>query len=168
MVLRLVRFVEARGLSCTELFDSARVHAVDLSAPGVRLGYDELDRLIEAAAARFGAAGLGLALAKTRIDTAHGAAGLLLLTAPTYREGLRRALAYQRLWGDGERFRLHDRGADCEITFRHPGRSAVARAVLAECALAEIVEGARALVARSSHRRSSTARRSPKSPRSSE
>jgi len=81
-----------------------------------------------------------------RDDEAYGAAGLLLATSDTFRHGLQRAFAYQRLWGDGERFALREEPAGLVVTFRHPGASALASAVLAECALVEVMQSARTLM----------------------
>jgi AraC-like DNA-binding protein len=69
------------------------------------------------------------------------------MSSNDYRQGLGRAFAFQRLWGDGERFCLSDEQGSCVVRFRHPGSSPLARAVLAECALAEVLLGARRLVA---------------------
>ena len=148
MVLRLVRLLERRGAPVESLLAAAGIAAATLETEGARIGYPAADRLLEAAAAELGAAELGLELALTRIDESYGAPGLLLLTAPTFRTGLERAFVYQRLWGDGERFRLRASAGDAVVSFRHAGSSRLAAAVTAECALVEIVEGLRALVER--------------------
>jgi AraC-like DNA-binding protein len=112
------------------------------------VSYAASDRLLEGAAAQLGANGLGVALALTRRDESYGAAGLLLVTGSTFRQGLSRSLGYQRLWGDGERFALVPDANGCAVRFRHPGPSRLAAAIAAECALAEVLEGVRALVER--------------------
>lgn len=148
MVLRLVRLLERRGAQLEPLLAAAGIAEATLQTEGARIDYAAADRLLDAAAAKLGAAELGLELALTRIDESYGAPGLLLLTAPTFRTGLQRAFAYQRLWGDGQRFRLSAVAGDAVVSFRHAGSSRLAAAITAECALVEVVEGLRALVQR--------------------
>jgi hypothetical protein len=93
---------------------------------------------------------LGPTLARVRDAETYDVAGLLVLSSATYAEGLTRAFAHQRAWGDGERFRAA-RSADghLELSFTHPSSSAegrVAGAVLTECAFVELCDGLRWLV----------------------
>jgi AraC-like DNA-binding protein len=148
MVLRLVRLVEDRGFDADRLLARAQLSRVGLAAASARVSYAAADRLLELFAAEVGANGLGIDLALTQSEEAYGAAGLLLVTGATFRQGLSRALAYQRLWGDGERFALLELPQACAVRFRHPGPSRLAAAVAAECALCEVLEGLRALVER--------------------
>jgi hypothetical protein len=146
MMARLERLLRERGLEPDEVLDEAAgTRGLDAAA---RIPYFAVDEAIERCAQYLGAAELGLALARVRDDEAYGAAGLLLATSESLRQGLRRAFAYQRLWGDGERFALRDAEDGILVSFRHPGASELARAVLAECALVEVLEGARTLVQR--------------------
>lgn len=121
----------------------------ELAHPGGRIDYARADALLEQCADRLGASGLSLLLADVADEGTYDAAGLVLLGSPTFGEGLTRAFSYQRLWGDGERFRLRRSTADggAILTFRHPGPSAVARAVLPELAFVETLRAARTLVA---------------------
>lgn len=146
MVLRLVRLLEARRAPVERLLAGAGLTRAELESPSARVSYAASDRLLEATAELVGPNGLGVELAFTQTEETYGAAGLLLVTGSTFRQGLSRSLSYQRLWGDGERFSLLDVAGDCAICFRHPGASALAAAVAAECALCEVLEGARALV----------------------
>jgi len=104
-----------------------------------------LKQQLEACAAELGSAGLSLAIASVVDVDTYDAAGLLLLSSPTFGEGLARAFAYQRLWADGERFVLERHGDEARLRFRHPGSSALARAVFAELAFLETMGAARAL-----------------------
>lgn len=146
MVLRLVKLLESRDVPVEPLLARAQLTRPLLDHAGARVPYAKADLLLELAAAELGPDGLGLELALTRIDESYGAAGLLLVTGSTFRSGLARSLAYQRLWGDGERFTLLPAGGDWAVRFRHPGPSALAAAITAECALTEVLEGLRALV----------------------
>ena len=148
MVLRLVKLLEARGVDFEPLLTRAGLSAAMLRAEQGRVAYTEADTLLESAAETLGAANLGLELALTRSDESYGAAGLLLVTGSTFRQGLSRSLAYQRLWADGERFTLSGNAEHCAVRFRHPGPARLASAITAECALVEVLEGVRALVDR--------------------
>ncbi|HVY30938.1 MAG TPA: AraC family transcriptional regulator ligand-binding domain-containing protein [Polyangiaceae bacterium] len=148
MVLRLVRLVERRGLDAELLLERAALTRVGLEAASARISYADADHLMELAAAELGANGLGIELALTSTEETYGAAGMLLVTAATFRQGLSRSLAYQRLWGDGERFALSELPRSLAVRFRHPGPGRLAAAVAAECALCEVLEGVRALVER--------------------
>lgn len=146
MLLRVVKLLEARGVAPEPLLARVGLTKLELEHREARVPYAIADELLEHAAAELGADGLGIELALTRIDESYGAAGLLLVTGSSFRNGLARSLGYQRLWGDGERFALLPAGGDWSVRFRHPGASQLAAAVTAECALAEVVEGLRALV----------------------
>jgi AraC-like DNA-binding protein len=146
MVLRLVRLLQAREVAVKPLLAEAGLSLAALQPSAARVAYAAADQLLEAAAQRLGANGLGLELAQTQSDESYGAAGLLLVTGSTFRQGLSRSLGYQRLWGDGERFTLLPVESDCAVRFRHPGPSRLAGAIAAECALVEVLEGLRALV----------------------
>jgi AraC-like DNA-binding protein len=148
MVLRLVQLAERRGVKVDALLARAQLTRLGLEAASARVSYADADRLLELVAAELGASGLGIELALTQSEEAYGAAGLLLVTSATFRQGLSRSLAYQRLWGDGERFSLLELPQALAVRFRHPGVSPVAAAIAAECALCEVLEGVRALVER--------------------
>jgi AraC-like DNA-binding protein len=148
MVLRLVKLLQARGVAVEPLLNEAHLSLAVLQTTGARIPYASADQLMEAAAAKLGANGLGVELGLIGSDESYGAAGLLLVMGASFRQGLSRSLAYQRLWGDGERFSLLAVGHDCAVRFRHPGPSRLAAAIVAECALVEVLEGLRALVDR--------------------
>ena len=131
MVLRLLRLVESRGLDADRLLERAMLTRVELEAASSRVSYEDADRFMELVAAELGPSGLGLDLALTPSEEAYGAAGLLLLTGPTFRQGLARSLVYQRLWGDGERFALFELPDGLAVRFRHPGSSPLSAALTA-------------------------------------
>jgi AraC-like DNA-binding protein len=147
LVGRALRLLEQRGLEPLSSLAHAAIDPAVLTNPSARIGYGAVDALIEHIATRVPRAELGLALAQVEDDRSYGALGLLLLASSSYRQGLALSFGYQRLWGDGERFTLSRQGTACRVRFRHPGYSELARAVLSECALAEVLLGARRLVA---------------------
>ncbi len=146
MTMRVLRLLEDRGHPATEVCRRWGLPHATLVDPDARVDYATSDRLVEAAVTLLGAEGLGLAIAGVHDDRTYDAAGFVLMTAATFGEGLERAFAYQRLWGDGERFTLHHGVDEVAVRFRHPGSSDVARAVLSELALLETLGGAKALV----------------------
>ncbi len=146
MTARVLRLLEDRGLHSKEVCERWGLPHAALADPEARVDYATSDRLVEAAASLLGADGLGAAIANVHDDRTYDAAGFVLMTAATFGEGLERALAYQRLWGDGERFTLRRGDDEVAVRFRHPGSSAVAGAVLSELALLETLVGAKALV----------------------
>ncbi len=146
MMTRLERLLRDRDLDPGAVLGAAS-RAEGLGADA-RVPYAAVEDAIERSCQRLGADGFGLALASVRHDEAYGLAGLLLVTSDNLRQGLRRAFAYQRLWGDGERFTLREDRDSLTVAFRHPGASVLAGAVLAECALAEVLASARELVQR--------------------
>lgn len=127
----------------------AGVTLEELSHPSARIPYDAADSFLDACVRELGVDGFSVALAGVFDDTTYDAAGLALLSGPTFGEGLARAFGYQRLWGDGERFSLRRGGDDADgvVRFRHPGPSALAAAVLAELAFVETLSAARMLAA---------------------
>jgi AraC-like DNA-binding protein len=142
----VLRVMETRGLDTAAFLATARLDPELVRSADGRVPYASVDALLEAIAAELSPAELGLALATAQDETAYGPAGLLMLTAKTFRRGLELSIGYQRLWGDGDRFSVVEERGRCRVTFRHPGKSELAAAVFAECALAEIAAGARALV----------------------
>lgn len=142
MTARVITLLERRGQSLAAL----GVDAPELRHPDARVHVDDVDRLLEAAAGALGASGLALALAAVVDMDTYGAAGRLLLAGRTLCEGFELALRHQRLWADGNRFTMTtDATRGLSISFAHPGRSPVARAVLAELALVEIMQAVKRL-----------------------
>jgi AraC-like DNA-binding protein len=99
---------------------------------------------------------LGLELARSGEPDAYHTPALIMLASECLREGFRRAFAYQRLWGDGDRFAFADAAelgrdeAGFAVTFRVPGPRRPACAVLEVCALAETMLAVRSLTNHSS------------------
>ncbi len=141
MTARVLALLERRGKKDALL----NLRHADLANPEARVDMATVDRLIEVAVAALGAAGLGLAIAHVRDAETYDAAGRLMLAGSSLREAYALALAHQRLWGDGERFKLDDEAGALWIRFEHPGGSPLVRAILAEVALAEVMAAAKLL-----------------------
>jgi AraC-like DNA-binding protein len=167
MTARLVRLLERRGRDARAVCGLARISLEEVTSPSARVPYGVADRLLEACAEELGASGLSIAIAGVFDENTYDAAGLMLMSSATFGEGLERAFAYQRLWGDGERFTLVRDGGFGIVRFRHPGPSPLARAVLSELALVETMFAARMLV--DPHARAASVRfaHEPLSPRCS-
>jgi AraC-like DNA-binding protein len=149
MTVRLVHLLRQRGRDAAEVCAAAGVEIEEMSSPFARVPYCVSDVFLEACVRELGVEGFSFALSRVSDETTYDVAALVLMSCATFGEGLERALTYQRLWGDGERFTLR-RADDVRrggvLRFRHPGPNAIARAVLAEVALFETLSGARALV----------------------
>jgi AraC-like DNA-binding protein len=146
MTSRLVRLLERSGRDAGAVCRRAAVSLDEMTTPEARVPFWRADALLEACADELGAAGLALALLGVRDEQTYDAAGLVLMSSATFGEGLARALAYQRLWADGERFSFVRDARGGTVRFRHPGKSTTARAVLAELAALEVASAARVLV----------------------
>ena len=146
MTSRLLRLLEQRGHALAPVLEAAKTTRDAVEACVLRVPYVVADRLVCAVADALGDADLGAAIAGIYDVETYDAAGHVLLASPTFGEGLARSFAYQRLWGDGERFTLEaPRGGTFAVGFRHPGRSARAASILTETAFCEILAGARML-----------------------
>ena len=146
MTARLVRLLERRGLDAAGPCDRAGISIEEATDACARVPFDIADALVEECVALLGEKGFALALSRVVDVDTYEAAGLLLLSSATFGEGLARALAYQRLWADGERFSLLRGAAHGTVRFRHPSASPVARDHLAELAFLETLGAARRLV----------------------
>jgi AraC-like DNA-binding protein len=146
MTARLVRLLELEGRDAAEVCRRAGVSRDEVTSLSARVPYAVVDALVESCVRELGVAEFAVALSAVMDESTYDAAGFVLMSSETFGEGLERAFAYQRLWADGERFTLRrDAGAGV-IGFEHPGRSRVARAVLAEVAFVETMNAARVLV----------------------
>lgn len=137
--MRVAALLRARGLDPEPVCAEIGLRMGELSDLAARISFDDCDALVECTVARLGAAGLGIALAFTRDEDTYDASGHVLVASPTLREGLARAFRFQRLWGDGERFVLEDCEGSAVVRFRPAGTFRIAHAVLAECALVEVM-----------------------------
>jgi AraC-like DNA-binding protein len=148
MTVRLVHLLRNRGRDAAKVCAAAGVELDEVSNASARIPYDVSDAFLEACVQELGVDGFSLALSRISDETTYDVAALVLMSGATFGEGLERALTYQRLWGDGERFRLiraEEARRGGVLRFCHSGPSAIARAVLAEVALLETLWGARAL-----------------------
>jgi hypothetical protein len=146
IVARTLRVMNERGVDPAAVLAQAGIERDELTSAHGRVPYALVNALVERLSERVPAAELGLAIASAHDGSDYGPAGLLLLAASTFRKGLESSIGYQRIWGDGPRFEISNASGRSRISFRHPGNSPLARAVLAECALAEVMAGARVLV----------------------
>ncbi len=147
MTWRVVRLCELRNVAPESVCRSAGVSLALVSDRSARVPYASADRLLEAAAEALGRETLAPGLLTAVDAETYDAAGLLLITGRTLLDGLGRAFAFQRLWGDGERFKLDTSANEASVTFEHPGASPLAKAVCAELAVLETLSAARFLVA---------------------
>ncbi len=146
MTMRLVRMLAAHGIDAGAVCESAKVSLDEVSNPLSRVPFDLADALLDACVEELGPDRFVVELAKIVDPETYDAAGLVLISSPTFGEGLERALAYQRLWADGERFRYERHRSGGVLRFRHPGPSRTAAAILAEVAFLETTIALRTLI----------------------
>ena len=156
MLLRVVEFCRRRGHDGEALCGAVGLSLAFLSEPEARVPYVAVASLTERALELTGDVNFGLHLAQDVQDTANFDLGMLLLMAsPTLGTALERFTTNQRYWGDGQRMTMTFGAEGAVLRYVLPGthgsesaQSAYARHSN-ECALAEVVLGARALTGQS-------------------
>lgn len=146
MTGRLVRLLRAQNRDAEAVCCRAKISIEEATSEHSRIPYGVADALVEQCVAELGPAGFACSLSDVFDENTYDVAGLVLMSSPTLGDGLTRAFAYQRLWGDGERFSFQRDREGGVVTFRHPGESVIARALLAELAFVETMNAARLLV----------------------
>ncbi len=116
-----------------------------LEDPELRIPYAVLDTLLERAVALTGDDDLGLHLARLPVVDPDDAASLVILTSANLRESMERGCRFQRVWGDGERFRVEETERGVRMRFTPPGPWRPAHRHLAELALVQFATGVRVL-----------------------
>lgn len=151
MARRLLPLGTALGVDALALYRRHRVDVTRLEDPSGRLPLALVLDVLEELHAAARCPNLGLELARHATPDAYHAPGLLLLASNDLREGLARSFAFQRVWGDGERFALVEPGelgveeSGLGITFAIPTSRRLGHEVLEVCALAETLNAARML-----------------------
>lgn len=142
MTARVLKLLQREGKDV----DALGLPVEELRNPEARIDIETVDRLIEAAASVLGASGLGQKIAAVFDADTYDAAGRVMLTGRTLREAFELAFKHQRLWGDTDRFSMRAESRGLRLGFTHPGKSPLAKAILSEVALIEIMQGAKSLV----------------------
>jgi AraC-like DNA-binding protein len=146
VVVRLAHFVERRGHDPEALCRSVGLSLVTLLEPDARVPYALAEKLGMSAAELSRDPNIGLHLAEDVSDTRFYDAGVLLMMAsPSLGASLERMQRYQRYWGDGERSVLVASSHGLYVRCQLPGATGEYQRHADECALAEIVLGARVL-----------------------
>jgi AraC-like DNA-binding protein len=151
---RLVPVSDALGFDGPRLCERHGLPRAVLDDPGARVPLDRTLDLLEELLESRSSAALGLLMARSSEPDAYHTPALILLASETLKAGFERAFAYQRLWGDGERFALrrsHSLGVvepGHAVTFQLPLPRRPAVAVLEICALAETLAAVRGLSGR--------------------
>ncbi|MCK8503205.1 AraC family transcriptional regulator [Myxococcus fulvus] len=123
----------------------------DLDDPELRVPYAVLDDLLEEMASLSGDANLGLHLARVDMVDLDDPATFVVLTSATLRDSMERGVRYQRVWGDGERFRMEDTARGVRMRFTPVGAWRPAHRHLVEAALSQFVTGVRAFTGEDVH-----------------
>jgi len=146
ILVRVVDFAAARGHDAEQLCREHGLVLAQLRDASTRVPYALAEQLAMRVLALTADPNLGLHLAHDVRDAPTLDAGvLLMMSSPTLRDALQRMERYQSFWADGARFALLpvERGAVVRYMFFEP--LSVYQRHSDECALAEIVLGARRL-----------------------
>lgn len=146
IVVRVADFAAARGHDPERLCRSVGLDLAGLRDPNAWVSYAVAERLGMRAAELVADPNLGLHLAHDVRDPGLFDAGMLLMMAsPSLGESLERVQRYQRYWAEGERLALHPLPDGACLRFTFPNALGEYQRHSDECALAEIVLGARML-----------------------
>ncbi|MBZ4416530.1 AraC family transcriptional regulator ligand-binding domain-containing protein [Myxococcus sp. RHST-1-4] len=145
MARQALRLAVQLGLPVESLCREAGLRMEDLDDPELRIPYSVLDHLTERMVALSGDANLGLHLSRMDMADLDDPATFVVLTSATLRDSMERGFRYQRVWGDGERFRLEDTERGVRMRFTPIGVWRPAHRHLAEVALAQFATGVRFL-----------------------
>jgi AraC-like DNA-binding protein len=146
MVVRVIDFAAARGLDPEALCRELGVSLLTLREHDARIPYALAERIGKRVLALTRDANLGLHLAHDVRDTQRFDAGVLLLMAsPTLGVSFERMARYQEYWGDGARFALAPTRAGVAIRYQLQEALSDYQRHSDECAMAEIMLGARRL-----------------------
>ncbi len=152
MARRIVSLLDTTGVDAATVLTRAGVRRAELDDPAARVPNRAVAALVELASRHIAPAELGARIAAVREPATYGAAGLAVVTARTVLDALARAVELQRAWGDGSRFRFGVHEQRATVSFRHPSAHRLTAAVLAECALLEVMDAVRVLGAQPSVR----------------
>ncbi|NMO19048.1 AraC family transcriptional regulator [Pyxidicoccus fallax] len=145
MARQAARKAEQLGLPVESLCREVGLRLEDLEDPELRIPYRILDDLLERMVAVSGDANLGLHLSQMEMTDLDDPATFVVLTSATLRDSMERGFRYQRVWGDGERFRLEETERGVRMRFTPVGTWRPAHRQHAEVALAQFATGVRFL-----------------------
>jgi AraC-like DNA-binding protein len=146
VLLRVVQFCARRGHDPERLCNEAGLSHALLLQKEARVPYVAVERLCQHAMAVVGDEHFGLHLAEDVGDAQHYDIGVLVLMASeTLGAALERFARNTRYWGDGQRLDFVRDGDAMTIRSLFPAPKGPFRRQSEECALAEVVLGARAL-----------------------
>jgi AraC-like DNA-binding protein len=146
VVVRLADFVAARGHDPEAFCRSVGTSVAVLRDPDARIPYALAERLGMRAAEITRDPNIGLHLAQDVRDPGRYDAGvLLLMSSPSLGASLERMQRHQRYWGDGERCRIVPVRGGIIVRYELPRATGEYLRHSDECAMAEIVLGARVL-----------------------
>jgi AraC-like DNA-binding protein len=143
LVRQALNIAAEHGVPVEALSREVGLLLADLDDPEARIPYAVLDSLLERAVEVTGDDNLGLHMARMGEVDPDDAAGLVVLTSATLRESLERGCRYQRVWGDGERFKVEETERGVRMRFTPVGPWRPAHRQLAEVVMVQLTEGTR-------------------------
>lgn len=147
VVLRIGRFVAARGHDADALYAAFDLSTSTLSARDARVPYAVVEALGERAGEITGVRDIGLELGRAiaHPETLADTGMLVLMASATVESALARAVRIQEIWGDGARTTLFPAVDGLGVRYAYPSVERARSRHVDECAIAELVCGIRFL-----------------------
>ncbi|QRN98109.1 AraC family transcriptional regulator ligand-binding domain-containing protein [Archangium violaceum] len=143
LVLQALNIAAEHGVPVEVLCRELGMRLADFDDPELRIPYTVLDTLLERSVEITGDDNLGLHMARMSHVDPDDAASLVILTSATLKESMVRGCRYQRVWGDGERFKVEETERGVRMRFTPVGAWRPAHRHMAEIALAQVAVGMR-------------------------
>ncbi|WNG51503.1 helix-turn-helix domain-containing protein [Archangium minus] len=143
LVLQALNIAAEHGVPVEALCREVGLHRADLDDPEARIPYDVLDTVLERAVEVTGDDNLGLHMARMSYVDPDDAASLVILTSATLKESMVRGCRYQRVWGDGERFKVEETVRGVRMRFTPVGPWRPAHRHMVEVAMVQLATGTR-------------------------
>lgn len=129
---QLLVAAQALGMPRAHLIEAARLDASALEDPDARVPLDALYTLIEHIGALAQNELVHMTLAAMMKPEALDALAFVVMTSPTYGDGLRAMIRYQRVWSDAERYDLEEDATTATLVYTPHGAPRRAHAMMAE------------------------------------
>lgn len=145
MARQALRLAQALGLPVESVCRESGLRLEDVEDPELRIPYRVLDDMLERMASLSGDANLGLHLSRVDLADLEDPATFVVLTSAHLRDAMERGCRYQRVWGDGERFRMEETPRGVRMRFTPVGPWRPAHRHMTEAALVQFATGVRFL-----------------------
>jgi AraC-like DNA-binding protein len=136
---QFVRAAHALGVPRERLLEDAALDAEALEDPDARVPLTSLYALLEGIAARLEDPFVHMAIVRDVPPESLDALAFVVMTSPTYGDGLRAMVRYQEVWSDGERYDLEEGPTHATLVYTPYGPPRLAHAMMAEMFAADML-----------------------------